>query len=493
MAAHSMGLVSIEIEKVPFHIHRGPLLEMLEAFRTPTLSGFLERGGYHPIRPLLERGGGHLAIRRLEDAGLRGRAGGGFPTGHKWWLVAQKEVETKFLVCNANTGQAGDFKTRTLLSTSPHLVIEAMMHAALAAGVTEAFLCLPSELMAEAELLKAAVSQARAAGYLGPGIFQTDRALEIHVVRTAGRFLDGEETALLEQLEGRPGQPRRQPARPTRAGLFGKPTIVNNLETLLQAALINREGAAAFRALGSQDAPGTMVFCLSGDIVRPGLYELPLGTPLRTLIEEHGGGPEDGVRLRGIHPGGVSSPVLTAEMFDVSLDFEALRAVGSDIGSGTVIAFSDAHDTVQLTTRLAEVFQDASCGKCAPCFDGTRRVVTMLYNLDRLDEKSIDVASAVESPKSMRSVNRSSDMPVRGVSYTDMSKGLTKIDDFCEFFKYRGDCRFSRAAGEVVQRNLQAFRADFEAYGHHEPRIEGLEFLERRPIAAQTEPGELRE
>ncbi|HEX8686596.1 MAG TPA: NADH-ubiquinone oxidoreductase-F iron-sulfur binding region domain-containing protein, partial [Pyrinomonadaceae bacterium] len=301
-------------------------------------------------------------------------------------------------------------------------------------------------------------------GFVGANVFGTGRRLEVSVYRTPGVYIAGEETALLELIEGRVPQPRTKPPLPTARGLFGSPTVVNNLETVLQAHYILKIGAGAYRQVGRPYAPGTMIFSLSGHVNRPGLYELPLGTTLRELIFEHGRGVAGGRALKAILPGGVSSPALGPEALDRGLDFDSLRDAESDIGSGAVIAVAEGTCMVELATHLAEFFHHASCGKCQPCKDGTHRTSVMLNNLDRLDEKSVDWLS-----KSLPASPRNRELTVlnsapAGVSYTDTARGLDKLRHLCEFYKYRGDCHHSTEAAKSIQSLLSLFPDEFESH-----------------------------
>lgn len=444
------------------YLHPGPLITDLLSNAGGSSEEYERLGGYEAARRIAQRNTGDEALQSLDNAGLRGRAGGGYPTAHKWWLVSQSESKEKYFICNANAGQAGSFKEGFLLSANPRRIVEAVMTGALVVGASVAFIALPPHLIVEARLLEAAVQEARDLGYLGRDIFGTGRRLDVFVYKSLGGYIIGEETALMELMEGKLGRPRTKPPLPTARGLFGMPTVVNNLETVLNANYILRVGAEQYRRVGQSQAPGTLIFSLSGHVKRPGIYELPLGTTLRELIFEHGQGLPDGRVVKAIFPGGVSSTVLGPESLDVGLDFDSMREVDSDLGSGSVIVVAEPTCMVQVATQLAEFFYFGSCGKCQPCKDGTQRTGVMLHNLQRLDEKSIDRSGKI-LPQSLRkrTLNVISN-PVAGVSYTDTTEGLDKVRHLCEFYKYRGDCHHSTEAANSIQGLLKRFRNEFE-------------------------------
>lgn len=458
------------------HIHSGPLIKDLRSNAAGSLEDYVRLGGYEVARRIAHMGTHDEAIRCLDDAGLRGRGGGGYPTAHKWWLVSQHESPEKYFICNANAGQAGGFKERFLLTANPHRIVEAVITGALTVNANVAFIAVPPQLSAETQKVEAAVNDARRHGFIGRDIFGTPNRLDVIVYKSLGSYIIGEETALLELIEGRVGRPRTKPPIPTARGLFGMPTIVNNLETVLQAHYILKVGAAEYRRVGTRRAPGTLIFSLSGHVKRPGLYELPLGTGLRELIYEHGQGIMDERSLKAVFAGGISSPALGPESLDTNLDFDSMREIESDIGSGSVIVVAEGTCMVQVATQLAEFFYYNSCGKCQPCKDGTQRTVVMLHNLERLDEKSIDRSGKV-LPQSLRkrTLNVLNNNPVAGVSYTDTVQGLEKIRHLCEFYKYRGDCHHSTEAANSIQSLLKRFRNEFEDHClHSECHHEGL-------------------
>jgi NADH-quinone oxidoreductase subunit F len=446
------------------HVHPGPLLTDFLSGAGGSLEEYLRSGGYEVARRVASQTTSDEAIQSLEEAGLRGRAGGGYPTAHKWWLVARQEAEEKYFICNANAGQPGGFKERFLLSANPHRVIEAVITGALAVGAGHALIAIPRQLTEQVRALEEALGEARRHGFVGDDIFNSGTRLELSIYRTTGEYIIGEETALLELIEGKVGQPRVKPPLPTAKGLFGAPTVVNNLETVLQAHYILKVGAESYRRVGPPNAPGTLIFNLSGHVKRPGLYELPLGTTARELVFEYGQGTLDGSAVKAVFPGGVSSPVLGPEGLDLSLDFDSLKDAESDLGSGAVIVVAEGTCMVQLATQLAAFFHEASCGKCQPCKDGTHRTEVMLSHIERLEEKSIDRIDKVlpASPRT-RVLNVINSAPA-GISYTDTAKGLDKIRHLCEFYKYRGDCHHSTEAANAIQSLMSHFADEFEQH-----------------------------
>ena len=437
------------------HVHRGPLIESLLSDAAASFDDYVRLGGYDVARRLIQSSHREEALQTLEEAGLRGRAGGGYPTAHKWWLVSRQEDEEKYFICNANAGQAGGFKERYLLNTNPRRIVEAVVCGALVVGARTAFIALPPQFAAEAQTLEAVIKEATEAGLIGPD-------LQVFVYRSLGGYIVGEETALMELIEGKIGRPRTKPPLPTARGVFSKPTAVSNLETLLQAHYILKNGAQKFREQGQPFAPGTLVFSLSGHVKRPGLYELPLGTTLREIIYDHGQGLLDERPLKAVFPGGLSSPVLTSESLDVAMDFDSLREIDSDLGSGAVIVVAEPACMVQIAAQLNDFFYYSSCGKCQPCKDGTQRTSVMLHNLDRIDEKSIDRTGKVLPPSLRKRTLNVISNPIAGVSYTDTAEGLDKIRHLSEFYKYRGDCHHSTEAANSIQTLLRLFKNEFE-------------------------------
>lgn len=399
------------------------------------------------------------ALEALDLCHVRGRAGGGFPVAHKWWIVAREQSEPKYFICNITAVQPGSFKERFLINANSHSIVESVIIATYLCAARLGLICISSCLETEATLLQSALAEAYECGYLGDNALRSGHSIDVQLVRAANAYVAGEETALMECIEGRQPQPRGKPPLPTRRGLGGQPTAVNNLESLLQARYALRVGHRAYRSLGVETAPGTMVFSLSGDVRRPGLYELPLGTTARELVFEHGLGLQNGDHLQAIIPG-ISSPIIPANKIDTPLEFESMRDIGSSLGSGCVMVLAGERCMASFTAYVADFFSKNSCGKCAPCAQGTTRAHRLLMNLDRLDQAAINGAGSSKGPHPNSPFTIIGNRP--GISYTDTVKGLTKIDYLCEFFKYRGDCHYSTEAANSIQSLVKNFEADFD-------------------------------
>ncbi|MDR7487167.1 MAG: NADH-quinone oxidoreductase subunit NuoF [Armatimonadota bacterium] len=350
------------------------------------LEPYCRAGGYEAARRVAV---GTLTADQVIEAvvasGLRGKGGAGFPTGQKWKFIP-RHAPAKYVVVNADEGEPGTFKDRTLLEGCPHLLVEGILIAAITIGARKAYVYLRREFYRGIRLLEAAVAQARTAGFVGEGVFGTDRSVDIVLQAGAGSYIAGEESALLESLEGRRPLPRLRPPFPAQAGLFGQPTLVHNLETLCHLPAILTLGPVRYRSLG----PPTL-FSISGAVTRPGVYELPLGTTLRALIFHHAGGLRPGRHFKAAFPGGPSSGLLIEEHLDVPMDYDSLRAVGSMLGSAAVIVLDDATDMVEVAARAMEFYRHESCGKCTPCRIGTRRMSRMLDQILRGEGRAGDL------------------------------------------------------------------------------------------------------
>jgi NADH-quinone oxidoreductase subunit F len=329
-------------------------------------------------------------IEQISDASLRGRGGAGFPMGRKLSLVPgpDKRPGPAYVVANADESEPGSFKDREIMRLVPHRFIEGCLIAAHAIQSTNVFIYIRGEYLAEYLVLEAAVEDARAAGVFGD--------VDVLVHRGAGAYICGEESALLESLEGSRGQPRPRPPFPPVAGLYMQPTLVNNVQTLASVPAIVEMGVDRYKELGVESAPGTVVYSLSGNINRPGNYELPLGTTLRELIFEHGHGVAEGRALKAIIPGGSSVPVFTPDQLDVALDFDAVQAAGSYLGSAAVIVVDDRACMVQLAARAEKFYMHESCGKCTPCREGTRWLVQLLEKIEAGEGTEADLDLVLE-------------------------------------------------------------------------------------------------
>jgi len=349
---------------------RGRLLRRIGVADPMSLDSYLENGGYAALRRALDIGPEGV-IREVTDAKLLGRGGAAFPTGRKWASVAKEPARPHYLVCNADESEPGTFKDRELMERDPFAVVEAMTIAAFATGCDKGFLYVRGEYPLARQRIESAINQARTRGYLD---------FEIEVRRGAGAYICGEETALFNSIEGRRGEPRNKPPFPVQVGLFGKPTLVNNVETLFNVLDIVIDGGAAFAATGTTESTGTRLFCLSGQVRRPGLYEVPMGTTLRALIAL-AGGLREGRVLQAVLLGGAAGSFVTEAQLDVPLSFEGTRAIGATLGSGAVIVLDDTVDLKQILLRIARFFRDESCGQCVPCRVGTVRQEEILQRL----------------------------------------------------------------------------------------------------------------
>ncbi|HEX4025725.1 MAG TPA: NADH-quinone oxidoreductase subunit NuoF [Steroidobacteraceae bacterium] len=336
------------------------------------LAGYERAGGYQAVRKALRDLSPHEVMQEVSDSTLRGRGGAGFPTGKKWSFVPQgaQAPPQKYLVVNADEMEPGTFKDRLLLEGDPHQMIEGVIVSAYAIGAQTAYIFLRGEYLLAAERLGRAAQEAQAHGYLGEHILGSSFSLTLHLHSSAGRYMCGEETALLTALEGRRALPRAKPPFPQVAGAWGRPSVVNNVETLCNVPHIINHGAAWFRGLARGRDGGTKIYGASGHVQRPGAWELPMGTPLRELLEEHAGGMRAGRALRALLPGGASTSFLTAEHLDVAMDFTSVEMAGSRLGTGTLIVADDQTCPVALLRNLEHFFAQESCGWCTPCRDG---------------------------------------------------------------------------------------------------------------------------
>ena len=343
-----------------------------------TLDGYRASGGYSAWREAVLHGSPEGVLETIDASGLTGRGGAGFPTGRKWRAVAEASGGPKTVVCNADEGEPGCFKDRALMDFDPHAVIEGMLLAAFATGASRGFLYLRYEYPETAIVLETALAEARSAGLVGQGILGTEVAVELHLRRGAGAYICGEETSLLNSLEGRHPFPRNRPPYPVTHGYEGAPTAVNNVETLASVPPIVRKGAAWYRSLGLGEHAGTKVISLSGDVARPGNYEVPLGFPLRTLLYDWAGGPGEGRTVQAVTMAGLSGGFLAGDDLDVTLDEPSIRSKGSFLGAGGIMVFDDTRDMVSVARDAMAFFAHESCGKCFPCRIGTTRLVERL-------------------------------------------------------------------------------------------------------------------
>jgi len=354
------------------------------------------RGGYRALEKAVRELRPADVTEAVKKSGLRGRGGAGFPTGLKWSFVPKDVPGPRYLCCNADEGEPGTFKDRVIIENDPHLLLEGIAISCYALSVAEAFIYVRGEFALGAERLEGAVREAEAGGFLGRNILGSGFDLRVRVHRGAGSYICGEETALLESLEGKRGLPRLKPPFPASVGLYGKPTVINNVETLSCVPSIVQNGPEWFASIGTKGNTGPKLFAVSGHVERPGVYELPLGVTLRELLSEHAGGVRGGRRLKAVMPGGPSTPVITAEHLDVRLDFDSLAAAGTALGSGAVIVMDDATCMVEIALRLTRFYRHESCGQCSPCREGLGWMERLLDGIESGRGRLSDVGLLLE-------------------------------------------------------------------------------------------------
>jgi NADH-quinone oxidoreductase subunit F len=368
------------------------LLRNIDVPDSHTLAVYRSRGGYRPWEEVVKNLRPERLIEEIKSSGLRGRGGAGFPTGMKWSFVPKDSPKPKYMVCNADESEPGTFKDRLLIEKDPHAIIEGTLIAAYAIQSHTAFIYVRGELAFGAGVLERAVDEATQAGYIGKNIMASGYDLDVIVHRGAGAYICGEETALLSSLEGGRGWPKVKPPFPATHGLFGCPTVVNNVETLAALPWIIEHGAAAYAAMGTDKSKGTKLLSVSGHISKPGVYEMEMGYPLMKFLEEDCGGVPNGRRLKGVIPGGGSMPVLRPdELEKVNLDYESVQAAGSLLGSGGVIVMDDTTCMVRAAWNLARFFAHESCGQCSPCREGCHWMEKIFHRIEQGEGRKGDL------------------------------------------------------------------------------------------------------
>ncbi len=389
------------------------------------LADYVERGGYQALRKILGADGGpgltpEQVIAEVKLSALRGRGGAGFPTGLKWSFMPRAFPGAKYLVCNSDEGEPGTCKDRDILMFNPHIVIEGMAIAAYAMGIGAGYNYIHGEIFEVYERFEAALEEARAAGFLGDKLLGSAFSFQLHAAHGFGAYICGEETALLESLEGKKGQPRFKPPFPASYGLYGKPTTINNTETFAAVPWIIRNGGQAYLEAGKPNNGGTKIYSVSGDVERPGNFEVPMGTPFPVLLEM-AGGVRRGRTLKAVIPGGSSSPILpAAQMMDCTMDYDSIAKAGSMLGSGAVIVLDDSRCMVKSLLRLSYFYTHESCGQCTPCREGTGWLHRMVHRIEhgqgRLED--IDLLNSVADNIQGRTICALGDaaaMPVRAM------------------------------------------------------------------------------
>ena len=392
---------------------------------------YIAMDGYSALGKVLTEMKPEDVINIIKDAGLRGRGGGGFPTGVKWSFAAANQSDKKYVVCNADEGDPGAFMDRSVLEGDPHAVLEAMAIAGYAIGSDEGYIYVRAEYPIAVKRLQIAIDQAREYGLLGKDIFGTGFNFDVHIRLGAGAFVCGEETALLASIEGRRGEPRPRPPFPAVKGLFGKPTIINNVETYANVCQIILRGADWFKSIGTEKSKGTKVFALGGKIHNTGLVEVPMGTTLREIIEEIGGGIPGGKKFKAAQTGGPSGGCIPASLIDTPIDYDNLIAIGSMMGSGGLIVMDEDNCMVDIAKFFLEFTVGESCGKCTPCRVGTKRLYEMLDKITRGEGTLED---------------------------------LDKMEELCHYIKSNSLCGLGQTAPNPVLSTLNRFRDEYIAH-----------------------------
>ena len=410
-----------------------PLTRNIEAFETPvSLKNYEKNGGYQALRKVLKMKPEDVQ-KVVKDSNLKGRGGAGFPTGQKWSFVPMgDDFPHKYLLCNADEMEPGTFKDRLILEQDPHLLIEGMILSAYAIQADKSYIFLRWAYKTAADVILKAIREAYDAGYLGRNILKSDYSLDMALHTSAGRYMCGEETGLLNALEGKRATPRAKPPYPQFSGLFGKPSIVNNVETISCVPSILNNGAEWFKGLSLSDDGGTKLYGVSGRVKNPGLWELPLGTTMREIIEEHAGGMKEGYKFKGALPGGASTDFLVEEHLDAKMDFSGLQKYGSRLGTGTIIVLDDKTCPVGMVHNLEHFFAQESCGWCTPCREGLPWTEKIL--------KAIDDGNG-----------RMEDLDLLEMHAKRLGPGNTF-------------CALAPGAAEPLQSALKHFRSDFEEH-----------------------------
>jgi NADH-quinone oxidoreductase subunit F len=371
------------------------LLKNIEDPVQKDINTYVKKGGYSALKKALTMSPSSI-IEEVKKSGLRGRGGAGFPTGLKWSFIP-KDAKTKYLVCNADESEPGTFKDRVIIENDPHLLIEGIIISSYAISARTSFIYIRGEFTKGARVLAKAIEEAYSKGFLGKNILNSGYDLDLILHRGAGAYICGEETALLESIEGKRGLPRVKPPFPAQVGLFGAPTVINNVETLATVPAIVEKGGAWYASIGTPKSCGTKLFSISGPVKRPGVYEVALGYPFRKFFEEFAGGMQEGKKLKAVIPGGSSTPVLTAdEAMNVNLDYESIQSAGSMLGSGGIIVIDEDMCMVKALTILIRFYHHESCGQCTPCREGSGWIYKLLKKLES-GEGTLEDVELIES------------------------------------------------------------------------------------------------
>ena len=404
-----------------------------------SMQEYIATGGYAALSVSLKNHSSIEVCEQIEKSGLRGRGGGGFLTGRKWKMASATVAEQKYLVCNADEGDPGAFMDRAVIEGDPHRLVEGMAIAAYAIGASKGYIYIRAEYPLAIARLKTALDQSRKEGYLGENILGTNFSFDIRIKMGAGAFVCGEETALLQSIEGKRGMPQPRPPYPSEKGLFGMPTVINNVETLANVPGILEKGAGWFAAIGTAKSKGTKVFALSGKVALTGLVEIPMGTTLRQIIFDIAGGIRNGKKFKAVQIGGPSGGCITEANLDIEIDYDSLLSVGAMMGSGGLVVMDEETCMVDIAKFFMNFIQSESCGKCIPCREGTRRMLEILESITR--------------------------KPVPGEKYDALKrfKGIMQLEKLSEVIKDTSLCGLGHSAPNPVLSTLKWFRDEYEA------------------------------
>ncbi len=405
-----------------------------------SIDAYLAGGGYHALARAVREMPSTEVCEIIELSGLRGRGGGGFPTGRKWRIALQQSAADKYMICNADEGDPGAFMDRAVIEGDPHRLIEGLVLASYAIGAGKAIVYIRAEYPLAIQRLQTAIDQAAAYGLIGDNILNSGVNVEVIIKKGAGAFVCGEETALIHSIEGKRGMPRPRPPFPAESGVFGTPSIINNVETLANVPAIVANGWEWFAAAGSQDSKGTKVFALSGKVRRTGLVEIVMGTPLRAIVEQMGGGTPEDRTFKAVQIGGPSGGCIPAQHLDIPIDYESLKTVGAIMGSGGLVVMDDRNCMVDVAKFFMDFIRRESCGKCIPCREGTRRMLEILEGL-------------TTSPKTERNVQA-----------LERFKGILTLDSLAEVIRDTSLCGLGQTAPNPVLSTLRWFRDEYEAH-----------------------------
>jgi NADH:ubiquinone oxidoreductase subunit F (NADH-binding)/Pyruvate/2-oxoacid:ferredoxin oxidoreductase delta subunit/(2Fe-2S) ferredoxin len=437
-----IGVHEEDLYKSPYFLKQKRIvMENVGLMNPDSIDQYLSRGGYQGLSKALLELSPQTVVEEVKTSGLRGRGGGGFSTGMKWEFGQKAISDQKYLVCNADEGDPGAFMDRSILESDPHRIIEGMTIGAYAIGASKGYIYVRAEYPLAIERLIKTIEDAKTYGFLGKNILGTDFSFDIKVKEGAGAFVCGEETALIASIEGRRGMPKPRPPYPTESGIFGKTTVINNVETLANIAPIIRNGGDWFSSIGTQSSKGTKVFALSGNINSTGLIEVPMGISIKEIVQELGGGIPDGKKAKAVQIGGPSGGCIPENLFYTQIDYETLKSVGAMMGSGGMVVMDESTCMVDVAKFFMQFIQNESCGKCTPCREGTKRLQETLTNLSRrakMEKKPEDALMRF--------------------------KGMIYLKRLCDVIKDSSLCGLGQTSPNPVLSTLHHFRDEYEAH-----------------------------